>query len=676
MPNTTFQTRIQLKYDTYANWTDKNPVLLAGEMAIATIASGNTQKVNSVETPQVIIKIGDGATHYNDLKFVSALAADVYDWAKQPTLDYTKIEGLTNFITENERDTEYRIVKVDNTTYQYKLQSKSYDAADTTWADVTNGLIDLSEVDTRLDTAESDISTIKENIKTLTGSAEGVDGKIEEKLKAIVVAPVEIGAGNTLLSLGQNEGGTIDITANNVVPIQITESQVTGLETDLAAKATAKDLETAKTTLQTSINANKTAIDTLNDTATNPKSVAGQIDTKIGTLNAADPKNDGTATGATVAVVSGVDEVNGIITVHTKDIQFKTALSDTNKAATMSDVNDEIKQVMFQVNGAMHFAGIADSNPAAKDEQGNSIAFTIGEQAYIPNNGDVVIFESAEYVYVSTGTAKGWHLLGDEGYLAKVIAEMKLDEVTVGADSTLASISQANGKLEASKVKIQITKDQVTGLTDALNTKASNDDLNDLADKVTANETDIALLKEDNAATEGTIANRIEKRINSLSNESVTTTGSDNVTVTINQEKGAVTSADVVVTGLATSATVTALDTKVNGIKTTADTNKTSIETLKGDENTTGSIANAIKEKISGLTATVNANADSNSPSLMDTPTGSFNVLTMVQQTNGAIAQSGSKAVTLHKVAATGKIDDLDQTAYIIFNCGTSSVNI
>ena len=32
-------TRILLKYDTYANWTANNPVLLAGEVAIATIES-------------------------------------------------------------------------------------------------------------------------------------------------------------------------------------------------------------------------------------------------------------------------------------------------------------------------------------------------------------------------------------------------------------------------------------------------------------------------------------------------------------------------------------------------------------------------------------------------------------------------------------------------------------
>lgn len=683
MPDTnkTFKTRIQLKYDTYANWTAKDPVLLAGEMAIATIASGNTQEVNSVKAPQVIIKIGDGVTSYNDLKFVSALAADVHEWAKAEKLDFKKIEGLTNFISENERDTEYRIVKVPastdssvNTTYQYKLQSKGYNEGDEAWVDVTGSLIDLSEVDDRLDKAEASITSIKADIESLTGSAEGVAGQIEEKLKAITVAPVEIGESNTLVSLGQNEGGTIDITDSKVVPIKISESQVTNLTDDLATKATKTELNTAKTELQTSINANTTAINTLNDKATNPESVAGQIDTKVETLNAADPTNDGTATGATVAVVSGVDEEKGIITVHTKDIQFNTALSAENKAATMSDVSDEIDKVMLQVNGAMHFAGIADGNPVAKDENENFIPFTINGTTYNPVNGDVVIFNSAEYVYVSTGTAKGWHLLGDEGYLAETIATMALNEVTVGADSTLTKISQANGKVEAEATKIQIAESQVTNLTKDLEAKAAKSELATTNDNVTAVKERVDLLEKDEPLTEGTIAYKIQKAFDALSEDPINSVGSENVKVKIEQSKGNVTGATVTVTGLATSASVTDLETKVNNVKTTVDTNKTDIDTLKKGEAVTGSIANIVKGKIDGLTATVNANADSNKPSLITTPTGNFNVLTMVQQTSGTIAQSESKAVTLHKVAATGKINDLDQTGdYIIFNCGTAT---
>ena len=102
-------TRIQLKYDTYANWTTNNPILKKGEMAIATIEAGNTEKVNSVTPPQVLIKVGDGKTNYNALPFVSGLAADVYSWAKKNDTEFiswlntqigntydTLIEGLTD----------------------------------------------------------------------------------------------------------------------------------------------------------------------------------------------------------------------------------------------------------------------------------------------------------------------------------------------------------------------------------------------------------------------------------------------------------------------------------------------------------------------------------------------------------------------------------------------------
>lgn len=81
--------RIALKYDTYTNWTTNNPVLKAGEVAIATIASGNTQEVNSVTAPQVLLKVGDGTSNYNALPFVSAKAADVYSWAKKTEAEFT-----------------------------------------------------------------------------------------------------------------------------------------------------------------------------------------------------------------------------------------------------------------------------------------------------------------------------------------------------------------------------------------------------------------------------------------------------------------------------------------------------------------------------------------------------------------------------------------------------------
>lgn len=147
MAEKTLNTRILLKYDSYSNWTTKNPVLKAGEMAIATIASGNTQEVNSVTAPQVLIKVGDGTSAYNALPFVSAKAADVYGWAKaekKPTYTADEIDGLSAYIAGEieDTDTQYQIVKVDD--YNYKLQSKAINGD---WADVANGAIVIPKYD-------------------------------------------------------------------------------------------------------------------------------------------------------------------------------------------------------------------------------------------------------------------------------------------------------------------------------------------------------------------------------------------------------------------------------------------------------------------------------------------------------------------------------------------------
>ena len=128
MPDTNkvFQTRIQLKYDTYAHSSRNNPILKAGEMAIATVATGEQSMTN---LPNIVLKVGDGTSHYNDLNFVSALAADVHKWAKEktkPVYDASEITGLKKFITDNsdfDTDTQYRLVAVSGATYKYQLQS-------------------------------------------------------------------------------------------------------------------------------------------------------------------------------------------------------------------------------------------------------------------------------------------------------------------------------------------------------------------------------------------------------------------------------------------------------------------------------------------------------------------------------------------------------------------------
>ena len=77
-------TRVQLKYDSYANWTANNPTLLAGEIAIAYLGPTHTDTTPDNDTHPVLFKVGPG--NFNALPWASALAADVYAWAKQQKL--------------------------------------------------------------------------------------------------------------------------------------------------------------------------------------------------------------------------------------------------------------------------------------------------------------------------------------------------------------------------------------------------------------------------------------------------------------------------------------------------------------------------------------------------------------------------------------------------------------
>lgn len=141
-------TRIQLKYDTFARWDASDIILKKGEVAIAVIPedSGIVQG-----EPAVVMKIGDGEKTFHNLPFISARAADIYSWARattKPTYEAAEITGIDNYIANYvntqmgisvDTDTQYQLDKVDD--YTYNLQSKG--KTDTAWANVAGSTITI-----------------------------------------------------------------------------------------------------------------------------------------------------------------------------------------------------------------------------------------------------------------------------------------------------------------------------------------------------------------------------------------------------------------------------------------------------------------------------------------------------------------------------------------------------
>ena len=105
MANKILNTRIQLKYDTLTNWqsgpfngTDNTKWLKAGELAIVTLAPNKeTSPTSKADQHPLLFKVGTGSHKFDDLPWASALAADVYDWAKKPEAEF--IEWVNSIVT-------------------------------------------------------------------------------------------------------------------------------------------------------------------------------------------------------------------------------------------------------------------------------------------------------------------------------------------------------------------------------------------------------------------------------------------------------------------------------------------------------------------------------------------------------------------------------------------------
>lgn len=228
MAEKTLNTRILLKYDSYANWTKNNPVLKIGEMAIATVASNDTNKTNTgfQNLPNVVLKVGDGTSHYNDLKFVSALAADVYEWAKaadKPTYGYTEITGLEAELARvsaaADTDTQYNLVATDATNYKFELRSKEKSAVE--WTKVAD--LDLSGIVSRVAALEGKFVGMEEAtvVAHVQAKIEGLD----------MAAAVEAGAGEIVYYVNEADG-IVDAKTRALVAADIPtieQSQVNGL---------------------------------------------------------------------------------------------------------------------------------------------------------------------------------------------------------------------------------------------------------------------------------------------------------------------------------------------------------------------------------------------------------------------------------------------------------------
>lgn len=200
MATKVFNARLQNKYDGYQAWYDANPVLLAGEPCFVTVPA-ETGAVN--QEPAVLVKVGDGTTAWRDLPYVSALAADVHDWAlaaTKPSYKAGEIEGLSDYISGEIQDTntQYKIEQDETDAHILRMYSKDIDGDWTLTATITTA--DTVYDDTALVARVAALEGLVGTVAVSTQIDEKIAAlKLDETYEKVGVAATEAGKVQTAL---------------------------------------------------------------------------------------------------------------------------------------------------------------------------------------------------------------------------------------------------------------------------------------------------------------------------------------------------------------------------------------------------------------------------------------------------------------------------------------------
>ena len=234
MAERTLNTRIKLRYASYADWQNSQVELLAGEVAVCYIEENNSEIKNTA--PTVLFKVGDGTHTFKDLKWASARAADVYDWAKAETRpEYSKADvGLGNVrnveqYSKTEVDNLIQGIRGEletdtNTTYEFDLSktneitiySKEKGAEKVkvgtfavSFADLENSINEaiggineqISGINGKISTIEGNITNLSNNKADKSDVESSLAGKVDNGTFNTKVGEINTAIGNVSQAL-------------------------------------------------------------------------------------------------------------------------------------------------------------------------------------------------------------------------------------------------------------------------------------------------------------------------------------------------------------------------------------------------------------------------------------------------------------------------------------------
>ena len=454
MANTTFNTRIQNKIDTFANWQANNPKLLNGEIAIVVVPA----KAGAVaQEPAILFKVGDGVKLFKELGWASGIAADVYDWAKaasKPSYSADEIDGLESYIAGQiqDTDTQYKIEVDADDPHKYYLYSKSKGGA---W-----GTTPISTITIPADK----VYTLVEGTANGTVKFDGTDVKVHGLGSAAYTDSTAYdakGAADTALAAAKEYANGKDAS--------IAEAKAAGDNAQTAVNALSEKVGTVpsdKTVVQMIADAKTDA--TYDDTAIKA-SIKTNTDA-ITKLNGADTVDGSVDKKIKDAINKFATDVSDNSTIDTFKELIDYAASHQGEYSTLSGEVQKNTTAIATLNGdgaGSVTKAVSDAVDAAKTELQTSISGKVDkEEGKGLSTNDYTTAEKTKL----TGIA--------EGAQVNVIEEIQVNGTKVAPSGKKVNISVPTGAL-ASKSEVAKT-DLAAALKTEIEGKVNSADCGDI----------------------------------------------------------------------------------------------------------------------------------------------------------------------------------------------------
>lgn len=489
MANKTLNTRIQLKYDTYANWTTNNPVLLSGEIAVVVVPASSGAVPNE---PTILFKVGDGSAKFNALQWVAAPAADVYSWAKastKPTYTADEIEGLEEYISGQIQDTDTQYQIIASGTNGIQLQSRPKTGGE--WSNVGSPITITYTLETGTTNGTVSFNGTEVAVKGLGSAAYTNSDAFDAAGTAAGVQTAVIGtsgdASTAITIYGTRkyaaEQATAAQTAATTAANSYTDGQISQAKTDLIGTGDA-----TSTTIKGAVAESKTYADT-------------QIAAKIGSVYK--PAGSVAFEDLPTPAANLLGNVYNVTNAFTADAEFVTGEQSIQYPAGTNVVVVEVDSDYYYdaLTGIVDLSSYATQTWVNGQLETQSETLIGSESGVTANTIKGAVVEAKGYAD-TLNTAMDGRVEALETNVGGTPVATQIQTAIQAldkADSAVAkqfvtSVSETDGIIAVTRAALQasdiptIEQSQVNGLTTALSEKANSSDLATIATTGDAND--------------------------------------------------------------------------------------------------------------------------------------------------------------------------------------------